>query len=253
MKVDEKRACPSCRAENPTSAEFCWQCFAPLVDIPAPPVPSGPGWGRPGARVLKPSPMPVAPGGPPAAGPGPAIAPEPTSSGVSLAIRIVLGVVGAALGYFLVGTLLGGGVSVPDTLGGLPRQTDDAAKDFESEMRAEGERWDLDVAGASYGRGSFPETMLILVEGRSLETTDQLFDALVGGMVEAGATIDTVESVTGTHDGADYRCVPVRGPGVDGSACIWHADDHVGIVLDLGNGANAAEGLLAEAHTAATA
>ncbi len=256
MQVDEKRACPSCRAENPASAQFCWQCFAPLADLPAPPGGSRPGGLHPGlARGLgQPAPtssrVPAPPGGPFPSGVSET---APASSGGSLALRVVLGAIGAVLGYALVASLMGGGVSIPETLGGLPRQTNDTAKDFESEMRDEGDKWDLEVHAATYGRSAFPETMLILVEGSSLETTDQLFDALIDGMTQAGATVDAEGGVSGIHDGADYRCVPVSGPGVDGSACIWHADDHVGIVMDLGNGAGAAEALIAEAHTAATA
>jgi hypothetical protein len=257
MQVDEKRACPSCRAENPTSAQFCWQCFAPLVDLPAPPGTAG----RPaglhvgvarglGQPVSPPSQVPATPGGPfPSSSPDIA----PASSGSGLALRVVLGAIGAVLGYALVVSVTGGGVSIPETLGGLPRQTNETAQDFESEMLAEGDRWDLQVHAATYGRSSFPETMLILVEGSSLETTDELFDALIGGMTEAGATVDAEGGVNGTHDGAEYRCVPVSGPGVDGSACIWHADDHVGIVMDLGSGAGSSEALIAEAHAAATA
>jgi hypothetical protein len=259
MQVDEKRACPACRAENAAGAEFCWQCFARLVDVPPPPAGSvarpeglrhpviggsavlGRNGGTGAPTTLGPRPIP-----------GALEEPSASSSRTSLVIRIGLGVVGAVLGYLLVGALLGGGVEIPDSLGGLPRQTNDTARDFEEEMRSEGERWDLDVEAATYGRSSFPESMLILVEGRALDSTDQLYDALIQGMGQAGATIDTADTVSGTHEGAAYRCVPVRGAGVDGSACIWHADDHVGIVLDLANGSGGAETLVAEAHTAVT-
>ncbi|MGZ8565596.1 MAG: hypothetical protein ACXWXS_00945, partial [Actinomycetota bacterium] len=105
MQVDEKRACPSCRAENPTSAQFCWQCFAPLVDLPAPPgTPGRPaglhvaarGLGRP---VSPPSQVPAAPGGLcPSSSPDIA----PASSGSGLALRVLLGAIGAVLGYALV-------------------------------------------------------------------------------------------------------------------------------------------------------
>jgi hypothetical protein len=253
MQVDEKRACPSCRAENPPSAQFCWQCFASLADLPAPPAgsgrPSGLHVGLP-RRPGQPTSVPTPPGGP---FPSSLSETAPAPAGSGLALRIVLGAIGAVLGYALVVSLVGGGVSIPETLGGLPRQTNETAEDFESEMQDEGDRWDLEVHAATYGRSSFPETMLILVEGSSLETTDELFDALIGGMTQAGATVDAADGVSGTHEGAEYRCVPVSGPGVDGSACIWHADDHVGIVMDLGNGGGSAETLIAEAHAAVTA
>jgi hypothetical protein len=257
MQVDEKRACTSCRAENPTDARFCWQCYTSFAEMPAPPSaadqrPVGAPVGPLGAARTYGAAGPVPP--PPAVplGPEPA-ASAPPASGSGLVLRVVVGAVAAVLGYVLVASVTGGGVSIPDSLGGLPRQTNATAQDFESEMQAEGDRWDLEVHAATYGRSSFPETMLILVEGSALETTDELFDALVEGMAAAGASIDSGQAVSGTDAGADYRCIPVVGTAVDGSACIWHADDHVGIVMGLGGGGGSAEALIAEAHAAVTA
>ena len=76
MQVEERRACPSCSEDNPSDAEFCWQCYARFV--PVPPAPAAPqsGWG---------------PSGTPAPGPAAGVATQ-TRSGGRLA-KIVVGVV----------------------------------------------------------------------------------------------------------------------------------------------------------------
>ena len=67
MQVEEKRACPTCGAENGPDADFCWKCYARFVPPPPPP-------GRPGQAAWGRMPRPE-----PAFQPSPPVAPEPAA------------------------------------------------------------------------------------------------------------------------------------------------------------------------------
>jgi hypothetical protein len=239
MQVDEKRACPSCGAENGPDADFCWKCYARFV--PPPPPPGRPGqaaWGRmpPPGSTFQPSPIT-----------------EPTrgSRGSSVA-KIVGGVVVAALVAFAVHTFFGADVHLPDAVAGRPRMSTDDIESFEKDMQDLGSRNDLTVDAGAYGSGVQPEFLVLLVHGKSIESTDALFDEFVGGLEQSGATVDRTGGLAEAHDGADYRCVPVTGNRVTAAACIWREDGSVGIVLDLTEGVKAAEATTWQVHDDAT-
>ena len=83
-------------------------------------------------------------------------------------------------------------------------------------MIEDGKRSDLDVAAAGYGTGAVPTFVVVLVEGRSLENTDDIFNEFVGGMTSGGATVETDATVSGERDGLEYRCVPITAPPIAG-------------------------------------
>lgn len=243
MQLEEKRACPSCGADNPVSSKFCWQCYVPFQP-PAPLMPAAPPNGgsviaaRPGMAPQGPSPMPMP-------------APESSSSGpVSTITKLVVGALAAAVGYFGVQSFLGSSVEMPASIAGSPRMTDAAAKEFETSTINEAKDWDLDVQAGVYGSAA-PEIFLILIDDAAIETTDQLFDSLTMGMSEAGATVGEDDVLSGEHNGSEYRCIGVSGNGLDASACMWRSDANVGIILDVTRGLDEIEPVLFETHDAA--
>ena len=227
MQTENKRACAACGAANRTDIDTCWRCFAPLGTA----MPPAPG-------------MPPPPFGTPA--PTPAAA---KSGGASTAVRIVVGLFAAFLGYIGVQQLLGGGgVEIPDTVAGAARMHDGMAAQFEDEMAAQVSAYDVDAEAGAFGNAGVPEFLLVVVNGSTPETTDEMFDAFVSGMSQSGASVDTARR-TGELDGASYRCVGAQADGTGIGVCMWRADDHVGIVLDLAGDTASTETLLRSVYS----
>jgi hypothetical protein len=239
MQAEDRSLCPSCGAENPRSAGFCWQCYASFtraVGVAATPT----ALFRPGV-VVAPS-MPPPPATPIQAGP----------AGPSKLVRIVVAIVVSLVAMFGVRVLFHRSLSLPDALNGQPRMTTQAAKDFEREMADEGKKSNLDVAAAAYGSGATPAFLVLLVQGRAIESTDELFDRFVDGMASGGATVDRSATQTGEREGTEYRCVPLTASQRQAAACMWRDDGTVGVVLDLDAGIETTLDLLFTAHDAIT-
>lgn len=115
-------------------------------------------------------------------------------------------------------------------------------------MADEGKGYGLDVAAAAYGTGATPAFLVMLVQGRAIETTDELFDSLVQGMAQGGATVNKSATDSGERSGTEYRCVPFAGGAVNAAACMWRDDGTVGIVLDLSGGIDEMRELLFTVH-----
>ncbi len=158
--------------------------------------------------------------------------------------RIAIGVVAGLVGMFAVRAVFDRGPSLPDQLAGTPRMTTQAAKDFEKQMAQEGDKWHLKVASGAYGTGTTPSFLVILVQGKAIESTDELFDSVVNGMASSGATVDTAATVSGQHGSAEYRCVPVNSSQAQAAACMWRDDGTVGMVLGLEGGLDQTRDLL---------
>jgi hypothetical protein len=241
MQVDEKRACPSCGGDNPASAAFCWRCYTPLGRAAAAPPRAGLAATRAPAPAFPPPPIATAPVTEPAAS---------GSSGISWGVRIVVGVLASLVGYFGVQLLFDHGPSLPDTLAGAPRMTSQAAKDFEKQMADQGKQHGLHVAAAAYGAGTTPDFMVLLIEGSSLQSTDQMFDQFVQGMSSSGASVDSANADSGQRGSTEYRCVPVSTTSVTAAACMWRDEKNVGVVLKLNAGVPETLDLLFTAHDA---
>jgi hypothetical protein len=214
MQVDQKRVCTACGSESAPDASFCWRCLAPFAQVPpTPPIGIGRGTGMP------PAPQPTA---------------QPESApGSSKIARVVVSAVAALGGYLGVQYLLGSDLSLPEELAGAQRLTDAESKEFERYTSEEGDRYGIDAEGGVYGSALGPQFFVILVDAAAVETTDELFDALVTGFAQAGAEVDERGATSGQRGDSDYRCVGARAGGGTAVACMWRDDGNVGIVLEV--------------------
>jgi hypothetical protein len=218
MQVDQKRACASCGSGNARDASFCWRCLVPLSQGPQP---SRTVSTLPGPGVLPPAPTSQ-------------VSRQPaTPARSSRVVGVIVSLVAAAAGYLGVQYLMGPNVSLPDTLAKMERLTDPESQRFERSMADEGDRYGITAEGGVYGAPLAPEFFVILVDAASVETTDQLFDALVLGFSQAGAEVDESQAKSGTRRGSDYRCVSAVAGADTAVACMWRDDDNVGIVLEM--------------------
>jgi len=226
MQTEDRRACAACGASNRTDASSCWQCFARMeTGTPSGPPPdqSLPVGGRPGSPTppAMPAPMPpVSAAGRSTAGPG-------------QLVTIVVGLIAAAGGFFLMQRVLGGGgVELPEALGGFPRMHNSIAEESETQMQDALADFDVSMDTGLYGSGVVPDFVVVVVEGRSLESTDAMFDEFVGGLTSAGAEV-TAKGTSADLDGVQHRCVGLRAQGAQMGACMWQDDEHAGFVLQL--------------------
>lgn len=215
MQVDQKRLCTACGSESAPDASFCWRCLAPFAQVPPPP-PIGTGHPGVAARPM-PLTLPV---------------PEARRSGSSKLVGGLVSIVAAMAGYFGVQYLLGPDRTLPDTLAGATRLTDPSSKEFERFTSEEGDRYGIDAEGGVFGTGGQPRFFVILVDAAAIETTDELFDALLAGFAEAGASVDASLATSGQRGESDYRCVTAAAAGEQAVACMWRDEDNVGIVFE---------------------
>lgn len=238
MQVEEKRACGSCGSENVPDAAFCWRCLVPFATASSTP-PSG---GLRAGSVLPPPPVPWSSGSPP----------DPTSTRPSKVTRVLVSVVAAAVGYLGFQFLMGSGLSLPDSMAGAARLTDPESQRFERSMADQGDRYGVDAEGGVYGSPVAPAFFVILIDAAAVETTDQLFDALVGGFSQAGAVVDEANATSGTRRDSDYRCVSAAAGAETAAACLWRDDDNVGIVLEMSGDLRGTRRLLWTVHDTVT-
>ena len=231
MQVEQKRACASCGSGNAPDASFCWRCLVPFTQIPPPPG-AVPGLSSPGA-----------PPAPPLWSPPIQEQAKPRSSRVT---GVIISILAAAVGYLGVGYLMGPSLSLPDSLASAERLTDPESQRFERYTADEGDRYGIDAEGGVYGAPLAPEFFVILVDAAAVETTDQLFDALVAGFSQAGAMVNEDQAKSGTRRGSDYRCVSVADVET-AVACMWR-DSNVGIVFEMSGDMRGTQQLLWTVH-----
>jgi hypothetical protein len=229
MQVEQKRLCTACGSESAPDATFCWRCLTPFAQVPPPPA-IGVG------RTLSPLP------------PMPASEPAGRKRSPSKLAGLLVSAVAAVGGYLGVQYLLGPSVALPGTLAGQQRLSDRDAEEFERYMAEEGDRYGIHAEGGVYGTPGAPRFFVILVDAAAIETTDQLFDALLLGFSQAGAVIDRPSAASGTRDGSDYRCVGASAEGETAVACMWRDADTVGIVLEMPGGLRETRRLLWTVH-----
>jgi hypothetical protein len=234
MQVEQRRACASCGSANAADADFCWRCLVPIPKVPPTP---GDAVARAG---LSPAPAPWSP-------PAPAQGRPARSAALAGAVVSIVAAVAAYLG---VQYLMGPSYSLPDRLAGAERLHDQGSRRFERYMDDEGERYGIDVEGGVYGGVLGPDFFVILVDAAAVETTDELFDALVRGFSQAGAAVDRSAAIRGSRLGSDYRCVEASAGGDTAVACMWRDDGNVGIVLEMPGDPRGTRRLLWTVHDA---
>jgi hypothetical protein len=238
MQTEERAVCPSCGGDNPKAAAFCWRCYANMTQTPAGP-------GNIGERGTARSfghpamPTPIQPSMP---------APPMSRNGPSTIARLVVFAAASLIAVFGVRSVLDRGPSLPDVVAGTPRITTQEMKDLEEEMIDGTKDSGLDVAAGAYGTGALPTFIVLLVEARTSEATDDIFNEFVGGVTSGGATVEASSTESGEREGVEYRCVPVVAPQIQAAACMWRDDGSVGIVLQLDAGIAETKELLFRAY-----
>lgn len=235
MQVEQKRACASCGSGNAPDASFCWRCLVPFTQIPSTP------------DTVSGLSRPSVPHAPPAWSPPIHGQAKPRSSRVT---GVIVSILAATVGYLGVGYLMGPSVSLPDSLASAERLTDPESQRFERYMADEGDRYGIDAEGGVYGAPLAPEFFVVLVDAGAVETTDQLFDAFVAGVSQAGAVVDEAQAKSGTRRGSDYRCVSAVAGAETAVACMWRDDDNVGIVFEMSGDLRGTRQLLWTVHDA---
>jgi len=211
MQTEQERRCASCGADNKAGAGFCWRCHA--LFAPAAPTRSSPL-------------MPAAPAPASMAAPLAAARPQRRTAKIVAGVIIAL-VVGAAVQHVLNPTY-----HAPDSMAGETRLHDAVSAKFEQTMAQTAQKYDVPIESAVYGTEATPDLFFVLANGRAEEDADELFTEFLSGAESAGIAVDQSATITGTHDGADYRCVPMSAQGVQAAACMWREDDSVGMTLD---------------------
>jgi hypothetical protein len=244
MDEIERRDCPGCGASNPPDAQHCWQCYARFDGSPAMAgAQAGSGVGLP----MPPGPARVRPGFPPPQAPIPP--PAPARRGGSTLARVGVGVIAAIVFWFAIPRLFGGGgVELPEQLDGQSRMHNATAQDMETQMRTEGDRYDLEIQAGLYGEPGF---IVVVANGSARESSEELFDAFIDGVTRTGATVSEQE-LTGSFDGADYRCLTAEAGATDVGMCMWRADDHMGIVMGVDGDAAGTQALTGRIYTELT-
>jgi hypothetical protein len=170
----------------------------------------------------------------------PVLAPQPgpPRKRIGLAIAIAVGSV-ALVALFALVVLKYSGTGFPDSLAGQPRQTSDAAKQFEqtvASMKIEG----VSFEAATYGTGSEPQEVLLLFHGLPTSVQqmsgDQFFSgfgaSVANGFAGGGQGVDFATAARASVDGVDHGCDPIAGTSDAGSGvlCLFKGDT-VGMLL----------------------
>lgn len=222
MQTDQERRCSACGADNKQGASFCWRCYAPFESavtaraVAAASIAAGPR---------------TAPAMPAAPQPGAPIATPTKKRSGPRVVQIVLGLVVALIVGGVVQHMLNPTYHVPESIAGEPRLNNAVSAKFEQTMTQTGQQNDISLESAVYGTAT-PDLFVVLANGRAEENADELFSEFLSGAESAGVKVDQSATVTGTHDGAEYRCVPMSAQGLQAAACVWREDHSVGMTLD---------------------
>ncbi|HEX3299182.1 MAG TPA: hypothetical protein VHW68_03645 [Actinomycetota bacterium] len=228
MQTDQERRCPSCGADNKQGVSFCWRCYAPFGEATAAFATAAAATRTGGATATRTGPaMPAAP----RAG-APTAQPTRTRSRGGRIGRILVGVVIALVVGGVVQHVLNPTYHVPDSIASEPRVHNAVSDKFEQTMAQTAQQDDIPLEAAVYGTDSSPDLFFVLANGRAEENADQLFTEFLSGAESAGIKVDQSATITGSHDGAEYRCVPISAQGIEAAACVWREDHSVGMTLD---------------------
>jgi hypothetical protein len=238
MQTEQERRCSSCGADNKVGASFCWRCYAPFGPATSAFAAAASATRTQAGSTSRTPVMPAAPQ------PGaPIAAPTPKRSRLRAA-QIVLGLVVALVVGGIVQHMLNPTYHVPESIAGEPRLNNAVSAKFEQTMTQTGQQSDITLESAVYGTDTSPDLFFVLANGHAEENADELFSEFLSGAESAGIKVDETATVTGTHDGADYRCVPMSAQGIEAAACVWREDHSVGMTLDTSPVGDITSGLI---------
>ncbi|MGH2697037.1 MAG: DUF7577 domain-containing protein [Actinomycetota bacterium] len=204
----EERACPSCGAQNPVAAEYCWQCFARFTGPPpgtaqgapargsalAAAIGTGPGAGTPSAVVTEPATMtrwqPQTPTG------------DRVAGWAVKALVVILAAVVGLIGY----RWLTRGLELPEQVGGQPRMEGELVEGFQDLLDSVTGTFDVEVDMELYGRG-FPTYLLMAAEVPDGQGVAGFYQGFVAGAGTSAGIVDpNVVTCLGMPDGAGAQC-----------------------------------------------
>jgi hypothetical protein len=161
----------------------------------------------------------------------------------------VIGLIAALVGYVGVQHFLHRGVTIPGSIAGVPRMHGAVSDTFEQQMQTQAEKYDVQMDAAVFGASGTAEFLVVVINGSSVDTADELFQSFTRGIAQSGATVGSDKS-QGELKGATYRCEAASGNGVQIGTCMWRTDDHVGFVLDPNGDIKSAEQLTSQVYRA---
>jgi hypothetical protein len=240
MQTEQERRCSSCGADNKAGASFCWRCYAPFGPATSSFAAAASATRTPpGAGTARRPTMPAAPQ------PGAPIAAPSRTRSRGRVVQIVLGLIVALIVGAVVQHMLNPTYHVPDSIAGEPRLNNSVSAKFEQTMTQTGQQNDIPLESAVYGTDTSPDLFFVLANGRAEENADELFSEFLSGAESAGIKVDQAATVTGSHDGAEYRCVPMSAQGIEAAACVWREDHSVGMTLDTSPGGDITSAVVA--------
>jgi hypothetical protein len=237
---------------NPATAEICWQCHSRMAGGT---VAATAGYSGPALAAQQHRPGPGTPTH--SVGeyedrqaritPTDYLVPLPAKqrrSPLASLLRVLVPIAALALAGYLGWVLLGGGVKIPDELGGLQKIENPLANDFLEAIQNAYERQGLDADLAYFGQNDQPSMYVVVLQGDQLPTPELLLAELSSVQGEAGLG----EVVSRTWQGARYQCAEAGG--AFQGACLWTQDDILGAVVSYDRGVQQTFEFAIEAHDA---
>lgn len=221
-------SCPSCGAGNTSEATFCWQCYARFGASSARPA-SAPV--LVGAMAASPGTSPVA-----AAHGGISAIARATNvfasesrdpyaarkrqkrplAGAGKLLPILLLAAGGWFGY----QHFFGGISLPDSVAGLPRVDGEAARRLDELLSSQAKANDVRASGAAYGDPAGPSYVLLVVSRPDGEAARRVYE---GTDVGTSAPLVQTQTLAG-----GVTCATNLQTGQ--TSCAWPQDGH-GVLL----------------------
>jgi len=224
--ADAEKCCSKCDSRSPSSAEFCWRCYAPFTK------PSTPFSGSLGARQLPPPPVAQQATG----------WPVMVKAGVA-ALVVVLGAVAV---FALMSREENSRIAMPDAIAGARRIMSPQAHQAESQIADLAERYGISGKAGFYGIEGLP-TFAVAgfdYDVSEHESPEGFFQEFSSGVASANgnSTIDMTTFTNQYQGGTTYMCAQLSGE-LPGAVCMWSETDVVGFVLALRQGVRDARAL----------
>jgi hypothetical protein len=145
----------------------------------------------------------------------------------------IVGVVVVVVGVLSLTVFKSKTVSLPDQIDGVSRiSTGPLATLMDRAKQNPGLNGHHTVAGI-YGSSGSPEFLFLAVEGSESAAEDQQALQSTAASLGAGGQLglDMSSLTTKEVDGVSYRCAPLTGGQLTGSACLWNDGDTLGAVI----------------------